>query len=69
MQMQPVSSSSISAIGYDPATETLAVEFTSGSTYLYSGVPVDVFQALRDADSVGKYFYARIRNQYPATPV
>lgn len=67
MQMQPVQSSNIAAIGYDPATSDLLVEFHNGSTYRYYGVPANVFDDLQNAGSVGRYFMASIRNSYKFT--
>jgi len=40
MDRTPVSSSNISAIGYDSDSEMLEVEFTNGAVYSYSGVPL-----------------------------
>lgn len=65
MQMIPVESSNISAIGYDPATQELQVEFKNGTTYSYSGVPQSQYDALLSAQSVGRYFMANIRAAYP----
>jgi hypothetical protein len=39
MERTPVSSSNLVAVGYDPGSYTLEVEFHSGSIYQYSGVP------------------------------
>ena len=39
MQRYSVASSNVAAVGYDPATETLEVEFLSGSIYQYYNVP------------------------------
>lgn len=64
MEMVSVDSSNVAAVGYDDETETLAVEFNSGSVYHYSNVSRDTFEALRDAPSVGKYFNANIRDIY-----
>lgn len=64
MTMQPVNSSNIAAIGYDPETQTLAIEFRSGGTYEYYDVPEQVFQGLRSAASHGQYFQNNIRGRY-----
>ena len=73
IQMNDVESSNINAIGYDAATGTLAIRFwkgrgdprTIGETYHYPAVPQDIYDALIDADSVGKYFHRHIRNDFP----
>jgi len=66
MQYYAVSSSSLSEIGYDESSNTLAVRFQNGSEYHYFGVPESEFQALRYAGSVGTYLNASIKTAgYP----
>lgn len=62
--MQPVDSSSVATIGYDPGTQELWVEFTSGTTYVYSEVPEIVYEELMNSDSKGSYFNRDVRNAY-----
>jgi len=69
MKLKPVTSSNILAVGHDPATETLHVQFTSGKTYAYSHVEAEQHQALVTADSVGSYFAKNIRGQHPCKEV
>lgn len=64
IKLEPVESSLIAATGYDPASNTLAVQFKSGDTYHYEGVPPEVVQAMDEADSVGKFFGQNIRSQF-----
>lgn len=66
MNMQPVNSSMIAAIGYDADTKTLAVEFVKGGTYEYEDVPEEEWEAFSTAESVGKYFLANIKPNYTA---
>ncbi len=63
--LMPVSSSALSAIGYEAESRTLEVRFTSGSVYQYEGVPEEVYRGLRGAGSHGQYFSRQIRNNYP----
>ena len=65
MQRQPVESSMLRSAGYDAATSTLELEFTSGRVYQYFDVPQDVFDELLAADSKGRYFLAVIDHAYP----
>lgn len=65
--MQPVMSSNLEAVGYDDATSTLAVQFKNGSTYRYDAVPLDVFQQLLTAPSVGAFYSSSIRGKYEGT--
>ena len=54
--MISVSSSNLSAIGYDYDTSTLRIEFIKGGAYMYQGVPADVYEGLLAAGSKGQYF-------------
>ena len=67
MEMLPLTSSNLAAAGYDPATETLEVEFKNGSIYQYSQVPPDTANGLFSADSAGQYLHQRIKGQYEHT--
>ncbi len=64
MELVTVKSSNIHAIGYDPESYRLRVEFRNGSTCDYLGVPETVHAELIAADSIGTYFYTHIRNHY-----
>lgn len=63
--MAPVKSSQIAAIGHDPVTNTLAIQFASksgsGSVYHYSNFDADSFKAFRDAESIGSHFGKHIK--------
>jgi hypothetical protein len=65
MRRDPVSSSSIAAIGYDPRKGVLEVEFVHGRLYRYRGVEADVHRDFRTAASKGTFFNAHIRDAYP----
>lgn len=64
MERTPVSSSNISAIGYDADNQVLEVEFINGAVYSYSGVPSGEYESFMGADSKGKYLHANIKNRY-----
>lgn len=64
MERISVSSSNLASVGYDEGTQTLEVEFVSGSIYEYYDVPANVHQELISAPSIGGYFSQRIRNSY-----
>ena len=59
-----VESSNINMVGYDKDTQELHVKFSSGSEYVYSNVPEDVFNEFKDASSVGRYLNEHIKNVY-----
>lgn len=63
--MQSVSSSNISAVGYDAESQTVYIQFMNGSTYAYKGVPEHEFENLRTAPSVGSYLNRNYKNVYP----
>jgi hypothetical protein len=54
--MQPVSSSNLSAVGYDYDTATLRIEFHKSGVYEYYGVSSDIYEGLMNASSKGGYF-------------
>ena len=64
IDMQPVKSSNLSAVGYDAATNTLAVQFKNGGVYHYAEVPADVFQQMLTAASPGGFYASAVRGQY-----
>lgn len=61
MDYVPVSSSTVSAVGYDEESNTLGVRFQNGSEYHYFGVPRDVFDGIQSASSVGRYLDQAIK--------
>ena len=64
----PVTSNQVKAIGYDAATQTLAVTFTrgAGAIYHYPGVSPETHDAFMQAESIGKFFGEKIK-QLPFT--
>ena len=64
-RMQRVESSSVEAVGFDPARNELTVRFVGGSTYVYGMVPRAVFEALLGADSIGRFVNERIKPRHP----
>ena len=57
-------SSTIQSSTYWADKQYLVVSFKSGSTYSYSGVPVDTVMEWEEASSAGSYFYYNIRMSY-----
>ncbi|MGO9607699.1 MAG: KTSC domain-containing protein [Candidatus Binataceae bacterium] len=64
MQRQSVDSSTLSSAGYDPLTQTLEVEFTSGSIYQYFEVPPRIYDELMRASSKGSYLGNYISDRF-----
>lgn len=54
MQMQQVQSSNVRAVGYDPASRLMRVEFSNGSTYEYDDVSGGDFDSIVSSDSIGR---------------
>jgi hypothetical protein len=46
MQRRPVRSTSLKAVGYDAATQTLEIEYRHGGLVRYTGVPAAIHAAL-----------------------
>ena len=69
MQRYSVASSNIASVGYDPATETLELEFLSGSIYQYYNVPVNMYDQLMKEGSKGRFVNTYIKNAYPYSRV
>ena len=65
MDRQPVDSSNLRSVGYDPEARILEVEFHSGGIYRYSGVLEAAYRGLMRAGSKGSYFHKHIRQEYP----
>jgi hypothetical protein len=53
-------SGNIAQYGYDKPTKTLRVEFKSGSTYDYAGVPAKIVEEIEKAPSVGGVISAKV---------
>lgn len=66
MKMQPVKSSNVVSVGYDPATKTMAVEFNSG-TYHYHGVSADLHSRMLAAESIGGFHSKYVRGKFNHT--
>jgi len=57
-------SSLFKSVGYDPASETLEVEFSRGAIYQYSGVTAQDWNEFCRAESKGKHFSEHIRGKF-----
>ena len=55
MQRQPVISSNLVSVGYDPRTKTLEVEYHHSGVYRHFGIPEGVYTGLMNAASKGSY--------------
>lgn len=68
MERHSVDSSMATSVGYDALMSTLEIEFRSGEVWQYHQVPESVYFEMI-SDSIGKYFQAHIKGQYPESRV
>lgn len=69
MIRDPVASTNIVSMGYDPETETLEVEFSSGAVYQYYNVSQAIYDQMMMAPSKGQFLNTYIKNAYPFSRV
>ena len=70
INLSPVTSSQIAAVGYDTGSKTLAIQFNNGKkVYHYAEVEQDEFEQLLHAESIGRHFGKHIRGKYTHTLV
>lgn len=69
MNRELVASSTIVAIGYDEAAETLEVEFKTGAIYQYYNVSLGIYEQLMQSSSKGQFLAYQIKNAYPYSRV
>lgn len=66
---KPVKSSSIKAVGYDPASKVLRVKFHSEDVYDYAGVTEKEHEAMMNAESIGRHFMKAILPRHKHTKI
>lgn len=64
MNMIPVESSNLAAVGYNNETATLTIQFNNGRTYEYYSVPEYEYENLMNAGSKGQYANQNIYKNY-----
>lgn len=65
IELKPVTSSNLSATGYDPVHHVLAVKFRgSDKVHHYHDVPPEVVAAMDEGPSVGSVFAKNVRDKY-----
>ncbi len=62
MDLVKVKSANLRAVGW--AGGELLVEFVRGGRYRYLDVPEEVYAALMNAKSVGRFFRQRVRSRF-----
>lgn len=69
MRREPVRSGAVAAVGYDPRTNELDIEFSGGDVYRYSMVPPSVHRELLAATSIGAFVNREVKPHYPGREV
>ena len=69
MERKRISSSKIRAVGYDPKSQVLEIEFSDGRVMAYTGVSPEVHRRYMAAPSPVAFFEDRIAEDYPARRV
>lgn len=62
MERQPVISTSVLSVGYDPNEKVLEVCFKSGGIYQYAGVQPEMYADLLKAESIGRFVSQVVRS-------
>lgn len=67
MELTPVNSTNLHAVGYDSATSQLWIQFKNGTVYQYDGVTEAVYGSMMAGDC-GRYFAEIIKPQRYTMP-
>ena len=62
--MPAVSSRAISFVDYTPTTSEMSITFTHGRIYVYSDVPLELYNRFLEAHSKGEFYNKFIRDIY-----
>lgn len=65
--MPYVNASAITAVERDDRTMQLRITFRKSGTFIFYGVPKEVYEAFLRARSKGLFFSERIRKHYPSS--
>jgi hypothetical protein len=57
-------SSAIAGANYNKSTQELTVEFNSGRSYSFTGVPQSLWESFKNSKSAGSFYNANIRGIY-----
>lgn len=62
-------SSQVKRIQYNDQTKVMRITFKSGATFDYADVPESVWEAAKEADSIGSFVSTNIKGTYTYTKV
>ncbi|HEY6239655.1 MAG TPA: KTSC domain-containing protein [Burkholderiales bacterium] len=69
MERKRVNSSKIRAVGYDPKSQLLEVEFSDGKLIQYRGVSPEVHRQFMVAPSPTSFFEDKIDESFPSSRI
>ena len=69
MERKRINSSKIRAVGYDPKSQVLEIEFSDGKLIQYRGVSSEVHRQFMAAPSVTSFFEDKIDENFPSSRV
>ena len=64
MEMKPVSSTVITAVGYDTVSKRMRIRFTHGRSYDFCDVPEHIHDGLVHSGSKDRYYNVQIKDKY-----
>jgi hypothetical protein len=69
VERKRVNSSRIRAVGYDPASQALEIEFSDGKVLSYRGVSPEVHRQFMAAPSPTSFFEDKIDENFPSSRI
>lgn len=69
MEMKPINSGKLRAIGYDARARILQVKFDTGDTLQYSGVGEDLWRRLSSSGAAWSFYRDNIEEEFTAKKV
>lgn len=64
IDLEPITSSNLAAIGYDPQKNILAIEFKGGDVFHYAGISLEMALDFYSAPSRGSFYAKNIRGKF-----
>jgi hypothetical protein len=68
MRAATFASAVIAKAVYDDESRSLSLWFRETGRYIYSDVPIAIYEGLKKAPSAGRYFNQCIKRRYPCRP-
>ncbi|MBA4381964.1 MAG: KTSC domain-containing protein [Sideroxydans sp.] len=69
MEMKPINSGKLRAIGYDASARILQVKLDTGDTVQYSGVGEDLWRRLSSSGATWSFYRDNIEDEFTAKKV